>query len=93
MGQYILHNLCKFLTFLMSECLYFLLMYYTFFFCSSLATIQAQVRRELEAEKKAAAALATRESSHPDVQPGQQEELSAPSLAVTGVFFRCTIIG
>ena len=53
------------------------------------------MRRELEAEKKAAAvaALATRESSHPDVQSGQQEELSSPTLAVTGVFFRCPIIG
>jgi len=50
------------------------------------------VRRELEAEKKAAA-LATRESTHPDVQPGQQEELLSPSLAVTGVFFRCPMIG
>jgi len=82
-----------FLTFLMSECLHFLLMFYTFFFYSSLATIQAQVRRELEAEKKAAAALATRESSQPDVQPGQQEELLSPTLAVTGVFFRCPLIG
>lgn len=64
-------------------------------FNTSLATIQAQVRRELEAEKKAAAAaaLATRESSHPDVQSGQQEELSSPTLAVTGVFFRCPMIG
>jgi UBX domain-containing protein 6 len=61
-------------------------------FNTSLATIQAQVRRELEAEKKAAA-LATRESTHPDVQPGQQEELLSPSLAVTGVFFRCPMIG
>jgi len=77
----------------MSECLHFLLMFYTFFFYSSLATIQAQVRRELEAEKKAAAASATRESSHPDIQPGQQDELLSSSLAVTGVFFRCPMIG
>jgi hypothetical protein len=50
------------------------------------------VRRELEAEKKAAA-LASKESSLPDAQSGQQDELSSPYLAVTGVFFRCPMIG
>jgi hypothetical protein len=76
----------------MLEYLNFLLMFYTFFFYSSLATIQAQVRRELEAEKKAAASAA-RESSLPDIEPVQQEELSSLSLAVAGVFFRCPVIG
>lgn len=61
-------------------------------FNTSLATIQAQVRRELEAEKKAAASAA-RESSLPDIEPVQQEELSSLSLAVAGVFFRCPVIG
>jgi hypothetical protein len=65
---------------------------YTLLFNSSLAAIQAQVRRELEAEKKAAA-LAAKEASLPDVQPEQQDEPSSPYLAVTGVFFRCPMIG
>lgn len=61
-------------------------------FNTSLAAIQAQVRRELEAEKKAAA-LAEKEASLVDAQPGQQDEPSSPYLAVTGVFFRCPLIG
>ncbi|PNF29425.1 UBX domain-containing protein 6 [Cryptotermes secundus] len=61
-------------------------------FNTSLAAIQAQVRRELEAEKKAAA-LAEKEASLADAQPGQQDESSSPYLAVTGVFFRCPMIG
>jgi UBX domain-containing protein 6 len=60
-------------------------------FNSSLAAIQAQVRKELEAEKKAA--LAEKEASLPAAQPGQQDEPSSPYLAVTGVFFRCPMIG
>lgn len=64
----------------------------TLLFNSSLAAIQAQVRRELEAEKKAAA-LAEKEASLVDAQPGQQDESSSPYLAVTGVFFRCPMIG
>jgi hypothetical protein len=93
MEQHVQPNLCNFfLTYVMLECLKFLLLFYMFFFYSSLATIQAQVRRELEAEKKAAASAA-RESSFPDIEPVQQEELSSPSLAVTGVFFSCPMIG
>jgi hypothetical protein len=50
------------------------------------------VRRELEAEKKAAA-LAVKEASLPVVESRQQDELSSPYLAVSGVFFRCPMIG
>lgn len=64
----------------------------TLFFYRSLAAIQAQVRRELEAEKKAAA-LAVKEASLPVVESRQQDELSSPYLAVSGVFFRCPMIG
>jgi UBX domain-containing protein 6 len=63
----------------------------TLLFNSSLAAIQAQVRKELENEKKAA--LAEKEATLPAPQPGQQDELSSPYLAVTGVFFRCSMIG
>ena len=86
------HLIYVIFTYLVFECLHFSLIFCAFFFYSSLATIQAQVRRELEAEKKAAA-LAARESSLPDIQPVEQEELYSLSLAVTGVFFRCPIIG
>ncbi|KAJ9579045.1 hypothetical protein L9F63_024848 [Diploptera punctata] len=59
---------------------------------TSLATIQAQVRRELEAEKKAAAEAA-KQATPPPESTQLQGELSSPYLAVTGVYFRCPMIG
>ena len=59
-------------------------------FNTSLAAIQTQVRRELEAEKKAAAVSSSDESSS---KPNTPVELEAsPHLAVQGVFFRCPMI-
>ncbi|CAH0746833.1 unnamed protein product [Bemisia tabaci] len=58
-------------------------------FNTSLAAIQAQVKRELEAEKKA---NATVEVSHkPKVEVQEME--ASPHLAVTGVYFTCPIVG
>lgn len=60
-------------------------------FNTSLAAIQAQVRRELEAEKKNAAAagvdiaLPTTDTSKSDIE-------TSPHLAVKAVYFRCSLI-
>ncbi|KAJ4448122.1 UBX domain-containing protein 6 [Periplaneta americana] len=59
-------------------------------FNTSLAAIQAQVRRELEAEKKAAALA--KETSPTETQ-SEEDVLSSPYLAVTGVYFKCPMIG
>lgn len=62
-------------------------------FQTSLAAIQSQVRRELEAEKKQAA-LSTASSSEESVSKSTTPvELEAsPHLAVQGVYFRCPLI-
>jgi UBX domain-containing protein 6 len=57
-------------------------------FNTSLAAIQAQVRRELEAEKKNAANV--EEVSHST--PLQSNLEASPHLAVKGVYFRCPLI-
>lgn len=64
-------------------------------FNTSLATIQAKVKRELEAEKKAAAsALAMSKDNEEPISPSVPDEVEAsPVLAVRGVYFRCPIIG
>lgn len=59
-------------------------------FQTSLAAIQSQVRREMEAEKKAAL---TPESSQQSIKSQTPVELEAsPLLAVQGVYFRCPLI-
>ncbi|KAK3914032.1 UBX domain-containing protein 6 [Frankliniella fusca] len=60
-------------------------------FQTSLAAIQSQVRREMEAEKKAATLAA--ESSQQSIKSPTPVELEAsPLLAVQGVYFRCPLI-
>ncbi|XP_034236603.1 UBX domain-containing protein 6 [Thrips palmi] len=64
-------------------------------FQTSLAAIQSQVRRELEAEKKQAAlasgtASSSQESVSKSATPVEVE--ASPHLAVQGVFFRCPLI-
>lgn len=54
---------------------------------NSLSAIQAQVRRELEAEKKAQSSTT---SERPKVTETQLE--SSPHLAVNGIFYRCPMI-
>lgn len=67
-------------------------------FLRSLAAIQAQVKRELEAEKREAAAREGREKSatppsdRAPPPPADAEDMS-PLLAVRGVFFKCPLIG
>ncbi|CAG9766427.1 unnamed protein product [Ceutorhynchus assimilis] len=56
-------------------------------FNTSLAAIQAQVRRELEAEKKNNAAATASEPG-----PKLTELEASPHLAVTGVYFKCPLI-
>ncbi|KAL3285512.1 hypothetical protein HHI36_000043 [Cryptolaemus montrouzieri] len=56
-------------------------------FNTSLATIQAQVRKELEEEKKAAIKDATPHTSNTPVHLE-----ASPHLAVNGVYFRCPFI-
>lgn len=55
-------------------------------FNTSLAAIQAQVRRELEAEKNADSARAQ------PSRPVETELEASPHLAVNGVYFRCPLI-
>lgn len=59
---------------------------------TSLAAIQAQVRKELEAEKKAAAAAAKEEEEVVSRQKLPTEVEASPHLAVNGVYFRCPFI-
>lgn len=67
-------------------------------FLRSLAAIQAQVKRELEAEKREAAAREGREKSatppsdRAPPPPADAEDMS-PLLAVRGVYFKCPLIG
>nr|AEQ55313.1 UBX domain-containing protein [Locusta migratoria manilensis] len=58
---------------------------------TSLAAIQAQVRKGLEAEKKAAAAAA-KEEEVVSRQKLPTEVEASPHLAVNGVYFRCPFI-
>lgn len=60
-------------------------------FQTSLAAIQSQVRREMEAEKKAASASSSSELSMTKPQAPIELEAS-PHLAVQGVYFRCPFI-
>ncbi|XP_046436214.1 UBX domain-containing protein 6 [Neodiprion fabricii] len=60
-------------------------------FNTSYAAIQAQVKRELEAERKAASNEA-KEIALPKEQKIPQEVEANPLLAVRGVYFRCPII-
>ncbi|XP_058064828.1 UBX domain-containing protein 6 [Anopheles bellator] len=55
-------------------------------FNTSLAAIRAQVRKELEAEKKA------KEAESAEQQEERQETESRKDLAVQGVYFRCPMI-
>lgn len=57
---------------------------------NSLSAIQAQVRRELEAEKKAQTAQSSVVSERPKLSEMQLE--SSPYLAVNGIFYRCPMI-
>lgn len=59
-------------------------------FSSSLRAIQAQVRRELEAEKKKAASVSTVNETKPNIV---EEVDLAPVLAVKGVYYKCPLIG
>nr|CAD7199035.1 unnamed protein product [Timema douglasi] len=59
-------------------------------FNTSLAAIQAQVCRELEAEKKESL-IEEVPKSGVDSSPGDDENLS-PFLAVNGVYFKCPLI-
>lgn len=61
-------------------------------FNTSLATIQAKVKRELEAEKKAAASI-SKDNVEPTSPSIPDEVEASPVLAVRGVYFRCPIIG
>lgn len=66
-------------------------------FNTSLAAIQAQVRRELEAEKAAAAKAAAAsdgkaEASIKEVNSSSSDQELPLSLAVQGVYFRCPLI-
>ena len=49
------------------------------------------MRRELEAEKKAAAQGGNEGTPPPDSLK-QEEEVASPYLAVSGVYFRCPMI-
>nr|CAD7448373.1 unnamed protein product [Timema bartmani] len=60
-------------------------------FNTSLAAIQAQVRRELEAEKKESS-IEEVPKSGVDSSAGDDENVS-PFLAVNGVYFKCPLIG
>lgn len=66
----------------------------TFLFYSSLAAIQAQVRKELEAEKAAASAVdAAKVSEIGQCVKEQSSDDHLPlALAVQGVYFRCPLI-
>lgn len=59
-------------------------------FNTSLAAIQAQVRRELEAEKKLTENV-VEPPSHPS-SVRQQEVEASPVLACQGVYFRCPMV-
>ena len=61
----------------------------------SLAAIQAKVKRELEAEKKAASAatVTLKDNEGPSSPPIPDEVEASPVLAVRGVYFRCPMIG
>ncbi|XP_047000984.1 UBX domain-containing protein 6 [Schistocerca americana] len=61
---------------------------------TSLAAIQAQVRKELEAEKKAASAAAKEEEEEVVIaqQKLSSEVEASPHLAVNGVYFKCPLI-
>ncbi|XP_012263399.2 UBX domain-containing protein 6 [Athalia rosae] len=61
-------------------------------FNTSYAAIQAQVKRELEAERKAAAEGTSKEEATPKERKIPQEVEANPLLAVRGVYFRCPII-
>ena len=59
------------------------------FLFRSMATIKAQVRQELEAEKRVhTASAATHSKSKPEI-----ELEGSPLLAVQGVFFECPLLG
>ncbi|XP_067001266.2 UBX domain-containing protein 6 [Anabrus simplex] len=60
-------------------------------FNTSLAAIQAQVRRELEAERKAKEMIPPPSDANVSSNPVVQD--TSPHLAVTGVYFRCPMIG
>lgn len=64
-------------------------------FNTSLAAIQAKVKRELEAEKKAASAatVTLKDNEGPSSPPIPDEVEASPVLAVRGVYFRCPMIG
>ncbi|XP_046661137.1 UBX domain-containing protein 6 [Homalodisca vitripennis] len=65
-------------------------------FNTSLAAIQAQVKRELEAEKKAAMEREEREKSGTppsEPPPPSEPEDMSPLLAVRGVYFKCPLVG
>lgn len=62
-------------------------------FNTSLAAIRAQVRKELEAEKKAKEAGHSSEHGETEEQDTAQEEAARQDYAVRGVFFRCPLIG
>lgn len=57
-------------------------------FNTSLAAIQAQVRKELEAEKKES----LKNETSMQMKPIEQSFEASPVLAVNGVYFRCPII-
>ncbi|KFB43213.1 AGAP006391-PA-like protein [Anopheles sinensis] len=60
-------------------------------FNTSLAAIRAQVRKELEAEKKAKEADAEHEGERQSTE--QQDAEAKKDFAVQGVYFRCPMIG
>lgn len=60
-------------------------------FNTSLAAIQAQVRRELDAEKKNSAG-ANVSSDLPSTETLSNDIEASPHLAAKGVYFRCTLI-
>uniref|UniRef100_A0A1B6DSL4 PUB domain-containing protein n=1 Tax=Clastoptera arizonana TaxID=38151 RepID=A0A1B6DSL4_9HEMI len=61
-------------------------------FNTSLAAIQAKVKRELEAEKKLAAA-ASEMKTESESESSFKEFEASPILAVKGVYFKCPLIG
>lgn len=61
-------------------------------FFRSLAAIQSQVRREIEAEKKAAAQAGSSSSTDQSLSKPPAEIEASPLLAVQGVYFRCPLI-
>lgn len=60
-----------------------------YYILRSLSAIQAQVRRELEAEKK----TENKDKTVPEKQPPSADIEVSPHLAVAGVFFRCPLVG